>query len=287
MLNLSRLQRARSLFILSPSEGHDVLIETFSSLSAELATRASIISPFDAKGSALQHIKALAGATRYVDLRLMELFARLQQIEWLERNLSNLADDQRYRRRMYLALAIKDFHVDVASLMDSLAPVVIQVQGSLKPEDVKRLPGWADIQKSTKRSYRDTIPPDLLDTVDSTERWWPSIKEVRDLLTHRDHLQIVFGEPTDGMLFQVYAGTLTPTILEPRLLYQPGKNVVDFRLYSAFILGELLTLLDDLGRQIAAHANIGLQGMATTMLMGDFKAITQAMKRLSESLGPE
>ncbi len=115
--------------------------------------------------------------------------------------LSDLPDDESYRRRMYLGMAIKDFHVDVVSLMDSVAPALIQINGQLKPKDKKTLPGWPDIQPGSNRGYRQNLPDDLRELVDSANRWLPTVKKVRDVLTHRDHHTLIFGKPSDGILY--------------------------------------------------------------------------------------
>ena len=57
----------------------------------------------------------------------------------------------------FLGLSIKDFHVDIISFMDSLAPVIIQAESSLKFKNRQNTPGWTDIQKDLERSYRTKL----------------------------------------------------------------------------------------------------------------------------------
>jgi len=64
-------------------------------------------------------------------------------------------------------------------------------------------------------------------------------------------------------------------------MYAEGQNVVDFPLYSAFVLAELLTFLDDLGTQIAAHLKIG--SMVGSLRIGDFKSLASSLERLASN----
>ena len=184
--------------------------------------------------------------------------------------------------RMFLGLAIKDFHLDVSSLMDSLAPVIIQVNGQLKSADKVRLPGWEAITSGsrTRRNYRKQLSTDIANIVDKTESWWSGIKEVRDLVAHRKHDRIVFGDPEDGLLFQIYDQVTGPKIFIPQVLFQTGLHVVDFDLYFAFVITEVITLLDDLGVAIAPVMQIPQASCAQMSLRMVDKSVAQSIERL-------
>jgi hypothetical protein len=47
---------------------------------------------------------------------------------------------------MFIALAIKDFHVDGGSFMDAMAPSRDSGRRRAQKTDRTKLPGWADIQ---------------------------------------------------------------------------------------------------------------------------------------------
>ena len=55
--------------------------------------------------------------------------------------------------------------------------------------------------------------------------------------------------------------------------------MVDFNRYSAFVLAELLTLLDDLGALIALHAKIG--DGAGSLRIGNFTALASSLEELA------
>ncbi len=276
-LDPARVRRALSLL---GSSGHNCILRTtLEGLGIELGNMAASIGSVPGLNKAIaekiEKTKSLSDSIYYVSRRFTELIMRLQEIEWKKETLTydtkrdgfDIIEDPTARHwRIFMALAIKDFHVDIGSLMDALAPVVIQAAGELKTKDRKKLPGWADIQCGTQRSYRATLPTNLLSVVDDADGWWNAVKKVRNLFTHQDHEKIIFGHPSDGILFQVYDREMAAKIVLPSITYQAQARVVDFGLYSALVLSELVTLLDDLGRIVGPMVGIDTDRAATMFL---------------------
>lgn len=194
-------------------------------------------------------------------------------------------------------LAIKDFHLDLGSLMDSLAPVVLQAYGVFDAEGTTKFPVFPDIQKKNGSArapkFRGGLPASILSIIDSTDGWWPDVKRIRDTLAHRENLKLVFGVPAQGVLFQIYtpgqAPEQTPNILHPAFLSPHGVGVADFRLYSACIMAEVFSFLDDLGAALALHLSLPVQSMTPSMRVGDFSDLMEAMSELAakEKAAPE
>ena len=295
-VNQDRVIRARQLF--TPNGSNEILSTTFEGLGAELGNRLLVLRSGQGFGEKMPHyhhrVKVLTEAMSYATERLTEVLVRLQAIEWMKDVLAyennpdpfvQASDPRAIAWRLYLGLAIKDFHVDIGSLMDALAPVIIQAGGELKAKDRERLPGWAAIQKGTDRSYRQELPDGLLKIVDDTDtRWWTDVKNIRDRLTHRKHDNIIFGDSENGVLFQIYDGAHQPQIVLPLVLYRRGHNVVDFDLYSAFVLAEVLTLLDDLGTIIAPKVNISQSRVAEMSLRQVHNSVGQSIDRLIRAI---
>jgi len=297
ILERDRIKRARALISLRDSEYGDVLQTRFEDLGADLHTHSLMLDHRKSWRGITDSEKyhKLSSAFRYTSLRLSEVFVRLELFRFIGNEIARIPEADRldemtkaptegapWMWNQYAGIAIKDFHADISSVMDSVAPVVIQVEGEIKKKDKSKLPGFPDIQKGSKRSYRKIIPSDILAVIDETDRWWAAVKTVRDVVIHRDHHRIVFPTLGDNgsLLFQVYEGQDSPVVGGSQLLYPDGKNVVDFSLYSGFVIAELLVFLDDLANLIPNHLKIG---STPHWRMGNFKALASSLDRL-ESL---
>jgi hypothetical protein len=71
-------------------------------------------------------------------------------------------------------------------------------------------------------------------------------------------------------------------ILDNRLLRPDSYGVLDFSLYSAFVLAELMAFLDGLGNEIANHLGVVGDGIPS-IRVGNFKQIASSMDRLAET----
>ena len=118
----------------------------------------------------------------------------------------------------------------------------------------------------------------MRDKVDSVERWWPAVKGLRDILIHRPHTTLVFGDIGDRLLFQVYEDVREEAkILDDRLMDPSGPNIVDFWLYAGWVVAELLVFLEDLVDLIAKHLDVSASPTGNT---GNFKALAGSLDRL-------
>ena len=94
--------------------------------------------------------------------------------------------------------------------------------------------------------------------MDSTNCWLPAVTQIRDVLKHRDRLRLIAGDPSDGILFQLPGWTRSTPVLKSIPLDSERTDVVDFELYSAFVLAEIPALLNDLVLRLAAHVGVKL-----------------------------
>ena len=72
--------------------------------------------------------------------KLLDIFARLEMVDWMNRELSVLPYGENDQYRIYMGLAVKDFHADVFSLLDSLVSAVALASRGLYSENNQRLP---------------------------------------------------------------------------------------------------------------------------------------------------
>ena len=179
----------------------------------------------------------------------------------------------------YTSLAIKDFHADLNSLMDSVAPFVIRLNQELEQTDW--VPGFPQIRKDRNREFRKHIPSEIRIIIDKTDTWWPEIQGVRDLLIHRQHDRIVFPKlgHHESLLFQVYQSSDRPIILRAELNHPDGIDVIDFSLYSGFAIAGVLGFLEELALEISPR--IGFGSTTPSFRLGNFRPLAQSLERLA------
>jgi hypothetical protein len=292
-LDLSRLELAHKSFI--PRNSDDILVNTLEGTGAELGNQVIAIARRQDLGFAIDIYADRAGeisaAINYASKRLTELMVRQCQISWMKHALAyapnpdvfaQFSDRNAVLWRLFMELAVKDFHRDASSLMDALALVAVQTGENRISDDNGRFPNWADVESNKLKlnKRREQISDDLLKIVDGVENWWPGIKAVRDLVTHRKYDLVIFGNSENGLLFQVYDHSKKPMILLPEVLYPKGKNVVDFDLYSAFAIAEMVTLFDEFGITAAAKMQIPRDRIAQRSLRCVDKSVAQSIRHL-------
>jgi hypothetical protein len=276
----------RALALFSPAPKLDLgyphmFVNAFDTLGSEITVRSRLAAMSGPVESAtLQQGRLFT----YASFRLTELLLRVHQLDWMRQAFLDKTGEEASGWRMFAGLAIKDFHVDLGSLMDAISVVVLQVTGAFDAAGELKFPGFADVQKNgsaRSKGFRLAVPKAILDIVDDTDQWWPPVKSIRDALAHREHHKIVFGTAKQGILFQVYDPPFDPKVLDAQVLWTSGKDVADFKKYSAVCLCRVFLLLDDLGQALASHLGVGLSGLAPLMRMGDFTAVMEPIQSLS------
>ncbi|MBM4141838.1 MAG: hypothetical protein FJ242_10245 [Nitrospira sp.] len=263
MIKVETFKIAQKLCSVNTDEETVTFTNSLDDLHAQLSMSLLSLRAAGLKNLTHKRLELLANALSYLSLRFIDLTLRLQLMDWFwYKACQNKTQDDLFFHA-YAPLFIKDFHIDVSSMMDAIAPIVILATQDLKEEDKIRLPSFSDVLPESKRSYREHLPNDLRAIVDERLRWWPNVKKIRDIVAHRDHLKLVFGPPTEGKLFQVYDQKNTPQILDEVLLYKSGHNVVNFEKYASFLWAELLVLLDRLGQSVANHTKYTLQQISS------------------------
>lgn len=252
----SRLEAVRGLFDEPPHGG-----PPFPRLYlAGVQMRLALVESFeDLPPGQKKCVTALKKASGYSLSRFREVVARRKYLEWLRGTFANLSGDERYYWKHFAGLAIKDFHADVASLMDAVTPMIIVIDGELEAKHKKKPPSFGSLRKISGSAYHKNLQLSLKKAVDATEEWWPHVKETRDILIHRKHSRLVFSGPQDGFFFQLSNDgeeSDVPIVTDPVLLKREYTNVADFELYSAWVIAEVIYFLDELGRLIAKRPKL-------------------------------
>ena len=270
------IDRADAIFRNASATGE--LQSSFESLGNELRLRSLAL-----RGSNLEHDPELdrSDLARYfasVSNRLSDVFARLLYLHWTEQKLIPEDSDQSQSTwAMFSSLGIKDFHADVASTMDSIAPVIIGSTIGLRGKDIRDLPRFALISDHSNSRNRKELPTDITVIIDSANQWWPAVKTIRDSVIHREHDRIIFGKLGDPLEFQIYDKSKKPLMIDPRLLVSRAHNVVDFKTYSAYVIGNLWILLDDIASVIGAHLGISVDRATPSFRWGSWEHISEGL----------
>lgn len=280
--NRERIERALQLFG-TPQLGQPHSLTTaFECLGAEILVRHAMPSQLPSPPTNLAAQGQLARLFSYASLRLTDVFIRRGLVEFVRSQFASVFGEDAAGWYSFGALCIKDFHTDLGSLMDAVAPVILQACDCFDAQGEVRFPGFADIQRGTKRTFRSSLPTRVLETIDATEAWWPDVKLIRDTLTHREHHKIAFGGPAAGVLFQVYAPALSPKVVHPAFLWPTGQNVADFRRYSAYVLAEVLVFLEELGVALAEHLRLSRATLISSFRAGDFADVIDPLRDMLE-----
>lgn len=288
-----RIKQAKKLII--PFKTGYIVQTSFEELGTIITDRAASLKFMrnDVKNQSHAQEQVLSDFFRYTSKRLTDILIRLQEINWKRTTLfydikpdtyKHPIDPQTSTYNNFLSLSIKDFHVDIISFMDSLAPIVILAESNLKSKDRKKPPGWSDIKKDSNRNFRANLSSEALSIIDRCEEWLSLVKEIRNLLTHRNHGKIVFGGPKEVLLFQFYDKDMKPAIVLPEVLHSSGNNVADFELYSAAVLSEIFVLLDVLGNFMAQKMGFNSKRISQIHIREIHKAIVISIERLDAML---
>lgn len=285
MLSLETLKLAKSLCVIDAEKGVAAFETSLGDLQAHLYDEMVLARAAGRLDSIPMKRRLMHRFLWYMSLRLSDWLGRMSFMDWIWSEFAEEENAESLAFYSFGALLIKDFHVDVSALMDSFAPVGILLSHDLDSGEQLKPPAFADIQKGTKRSYRDACCPALLDLVDDTERWWPTIKAIRDVMAHREHTKIVFGEPRQRIkMFQVYDAQMAPRIIEKALLRPSTNNIVDFEKYASFIFSEIVTFAQRLGDIIAAEMKIAIHGKfvhqtRSTYLVSNMDELIQSVEK--------
>ncbi|MBC2734167.1 MAG: hypothetical protein HF981_07405 [Desulfobacteraceae bacterium] len=290
-LNQEVIRKAKGLiFPAAESEGTFRLNSIFFRLSAEMTTRMHSAFLRNASPSdqflSIQHSRYFENSIS----RFSDFLNRLNLIRWMHGTFeSQTGDDSKYWH-LFAGLAVKDFHTDLSSLMDSLAPVIITTTVGVDSlnHDASYLPGFSHLLPDRRRSFWQKLPSDIQSLIHNTADWWSPIKRVRDVLIHKEHIKIIFGNPEDGIWFQNYNPLVklsSPQIIaeETLCIANGGNQVIDFWKYAAFAFSELIVFSDALGEVLAEVLGGTSESLTECMLAFNCPQIVKALDDLSQN----
>lgn len=160
----------------------------------------------------------------------------IHRLEWIRAQRIELGESLDYLWMQYTQLDIQTFHVEIRSLFDHLAAAIAVVGAKPKtmPMSFREQLEWCE--KHPDRALRALLR--------EQKDWFKDLRTIRDQLVHRGNVPIVFGRPSEGILFQIYRPNRAPYVMRPGIMH--NENVAYFDRYAALIISRLLCFAEDL-----------------------------------------
>lgn len=165
------------------------------------------------------------------------------RIDWTRR-LAMEGTLPRETWRKFSSIDVEHMFVQVRSAMDHVAEAlkVFLPKGGQLPVSFRKL-------RDSIEKYDQRLPPQVTELIKSSE-WFDELRAVRDALVHQGGESIVFGEPSDGILFQVHINSFYRVVSRRALML--NEHVVHFDQYAGLMVANLMHFLDRLG--VMLHA---------------------------------
>ncbi|MBT4400368.1 MAG: hypothetical protein HOD37_12885 [Bacteroidetes bacterium] len=162
----------------------------------------------------------------------------------------------------FAALDIEGLYIQYRSLCDYIATLIYCCFEEIDNVD------FCSLKKLVTHLYKnqDSFPDRTLISIFRKSKllvseekfytpWFGHMREIRDNIAHSGSDPIVFGEPIDGILFQVYKSGFKGTI--PGLPHiKHNDNVVYFDKYFALQMSNLLVFIEDVSCYISKKYNL-------------------------------
>ena len=160
---------------------------------------------------------------------------------------------------------VEAFHIYVRSIMDHADGLLVAFAD--KPGQVGKASDWGSFHprlnwlgKNPGNAGR--LGADLTALVLDTGPWFSDLCDVRDEIAHRGALTLAFGEPEDGILFQIHDARLRRLVSQNDLVMKDA-NVAYFDRYAALYLAHVLVFLEDLTDLIYSRLSLQRADNAT------------------------
>lgn len=167
----------------------------------------------------------------------------LKRLEWMRQKTSE--DEYLYQNwQSFASVDIEHFFVELRSIMDYIAEIIVcsaKKHGQL-PKTFEKLRNW--VEKSPENKKR--LGEEISDVIESA-RWFPSIRLIRDALVHEGGFALVFLEPKEGILFQVYKDFRN--IIDYKMMMY-NDNIAYFDRFAAIYFSHLLLFLERFAKAI-------------------------------------
>jgi predicted ATPase len=152
-----------------------------------------------------KHKRVLSQLFKFVIEDLWNISQIIDRIEWTRHQLID-DENSKYRWMYYASLDVQSIHYEIRSIMDYMAQAIGDIYNipRKKSESFERLVNWS-------KKNPDKIDKEIEELLRSAS-WFGQIRGIRNLFLHLGGSALVFGEPKDGILFQIYKEDLYKVI---------------------------------------------------------------------------
>jgi hypothetical protein len=221
-----KILRAKSFFLID--QGTLVFRGSFNSLALDLMIHDLQQYP--------RHVDKLRALTAHITEDLWAIFTVVDRL-WRTQQAAIRNEFEETLWRSYSALDINFFHIQVRSVMDTLATLISETA-----DKRGQLPAsFADLVSKLNR-HSSRLDPRIVSILENST-WFYATRDVRDKIVHYNAKTLIFGEPCDGILFQVFSKKFSPLIHDPRLMH--NENTVIFDRYATVVIANLICLIED------------------------------------------
>jgi hypothetical protein len=200
----------------------------------------------------------------------------IQRLEWL-RNLAIKGKVGAFIWMQFASLDIEHFHVELRSIFDYVAEILRNLAkkpGQLPEHSFRKL--YDKVNEKTR--HRDNLGEEASDLILSAS-WHSELRGIRDAILHQGAHTLVFGSPTDGILFQVHKSGFQQLVKHNDALMW-NENVVDFQLYAGLYFAKAIVFLEQLGKFLATRFPQQLPNPNARANFGGFGILRDWMSRL-------
>ncbi|MGY5881905.1 MAG: hypothetical protein RTV31_16785 [Candidatus Thorarchaeota archaeon] len=189
-------------------------------------------------------LRPIVTTIKHVNQDVWNTCILIYRLEWLRSMLTKHRSLPDYLLwNMSSSIDIEHFHVELRSILDYIANIlgIIAVRPKqVRSDSFRRLYEWVIKSDSNK----DKLGWESSELILSAS-WYADLRGTRDFVVHYGDHTMVFGEPRDGIFFQVFGNSFNPRI--DRSYLMQSDNMVDFRLYAGMYLARIIVFLERLG----------------------------------------
>jgi hypothetical protein len=196
----------------------------------------------------------------------------LERLEWMRRK----SNEDKYLQQNWIFFAsvdIEHFFVELRSIMDYVAEIIVctaKKRGQL-PKEVAKTTSFEVLKNWVPRApgNRARLGNEISGVIESA-KWFSSVRLIRDELVHEGGFALVFMEPKEGILFQVYSG-FKNLVNHEIIMY--NYNVAYFDRFVAIYFSHLLIFLERFAKAIRSilepkHIDCNARGGCSEVVVG-------------------